>query len=409
MAAQRAVEQRQTKVFYLPESVNPYNGRFLQRVRQRIGEALQMVSLDAKRPRSGDLFPNGPVAQEHAESNAVFIGSFGGIQESLRSDSRMALFMLTNADAGLNGKTMLIAPYFEARDDRPLERSKLEFDARLLRAATEDHPLAVIALWEPHSPALPARLRELYARPEDQPEVVALTAAPLFADKLRELGAVDDRTIVLSPDLGSLERAYVLGRELNKPVVFAHKTRPDVNQAVIDGYYILDTDGTVRPMPDGYMQGARVVAMDDMIDTGGTAAANLRNLKQQFGAAETIFCATHAILSMPDAEQNLVGALNRGDLDRLIITDSLPNCGNIQHPNIDVVSLVDATAALAKMFAGVASKEERILVGRSLFEARLTKPELMAAFEAGVIDLSSRPRSSRRSSHSIIAQAIKPN
>lgn len=404
----RQVEHRQTRLFYLPDTVRPFHGGFLTKVRERIGSALEMVPLGAKRPRSGDLFPNGPVAPEYADSNAIFIGSFGGLQESLRSDSRMALFMLTNADAGLNGRTMLIAPYFEARDDRPLERSKLEFDARLLRAATEDHPLAVIALWEPHSPALPARLRELYARPEDQPEVATLTAAPLFADRLKELGAVHAKTIVLSPDLGSLERAYVLARELNRPVVFAHKTRPDVNQAVIDGYYILDTDGTIRPMPDGYMQDATVIAMDDMIDTGGTAAANLRNLKQQFGAAETIFCATHAILSMPDAEKNLVGALERGDLDRLIVTDSLPSYQNLTHTRMDVVSIIDATAAVAKMFAGVATKDERMLVGRCLFEARLSKPELMESFERGRIDLS-HPIHTRRSRNSIIAQAIRPN
>lgn len=366
-----------------------------------LGLVRQTAEFDTLRASSGDLLLG--IHPQDRDGNAIFIGAIGGVSGHGEKDTFKALRTLTtDKDHGIRGGTVFIAHYFEGRDDRtrlsPPGSPQIDLDVDVLDTASHHH-LAGVAIWEPHSPALLKRLEQM----GQSPEVFGLTAARLIADRFKEMGVVDGNAIVFSPDLGALERTAVMGKYLGKDVVFAHKTRTAPGEAAVDAFYILKSDGTVVDMPAGYLAGKTLLGMDDMIDTGGTLVSSVEKLKAEYGASRIYFGATHAIFSGQKAQDNLGGALHSGLLDGLVITDSLPSWQNVQHENIQVVSLTQPIASLVNVFSGHATETDLTLVQLCHYDPQMTKEDLNEAFEQRYIpQLAAQGR--RHSPHAIFAR-----
>ncbi len=134
-----------------------------------------------------------------------------------------------------------------------------------------------------------------------------LFALPLLAQYVR--GRVDvARLAVVSPDAGRVRVAerwtQVLG---GCPLAFIHKSRDPLvpNEAVANRVV-------------GDVRGRVCVVVDDMIDTGGTIVKAADAL-YDYGAADVIIAATHAVFSGPAVDR-----LKNSRVSEVVVTNTLP-------------------------------------------------------------------------------------
>ncbi len=107
--------------------------------------------------------------------------------------------------------------------------------------------------------------------------------APYYADKFKYQ---IDRTVVVSPDLGSVTRARNFAERLDMPIAIVDKRRPKANVSEV-----MNIIGDVKDK--------NVILVDDLIDTAGTLVNGAKALVERGGAKEVFACCTHAVLSGP--------------------------------------------------------------------------------------------------------------
>jgi ribose-phosphate pyrophosphokinase len=153
-----------------------------------------------------------------------------------------------------------------------------------------------------------------------------LFALPILADYV---GAKVDRTklTVVSPDAGRVRVADRWCDRLGAPLAIVHKRRdPDVANQVKVHEVVGDVKGRV------------CVLVDDMIDTAGTICAAADALFAN-GAEDVIVTATHGVLSGPAADR-----LKNSKVSEFVLTDTLPNPGQLDLDKITVLSMAPTIA-----------------------------------------------------------------
>jgi ribose-phosphate pyrophosphokinase len=111
--------------------------------------------------------------------------------------------------------------------------------------------------------------------------------------------------IIASPDIGGVARARSFAKALNLDLVIVDKRREKANEAEIMNII-------------GDVDGKDVILIDDMIDTAGTIVKAASALKDSGATSAIAFC-THPVLSGKAYE-----TINHGELDELIVTDTIP-------------------------------------------------------------------------------------
>lgn len=155
-----------------------------------------------------------------------------------------------------------------------------------------------------------------------------LTALPIFADYFKSLEL--DNLCIVSPDVGRAKAAKKLSDLLDADLAIMHKGRPAHNVAEIT---------TVI----GNVDGKNCIINDDMIDTGGSMIAGIKNLKEN-GAKSIHFCATHGLFSGP-AYQRIAEC---EDLDEVLVTNTIAVPQKHQNGKIKVVSVAQTFARAIK-------------------------------------------------------------
>jgi ribose-phosphate pyrophosphokinase len=152
-------------------------------------------------------------------------------------------------------------------------------------------------------------------------------AMPLLAEYIRDCYA-DREIAVVSPDSGRVRLAERWSETLGGcPLAFIHKTRDPLkpNQAVANRVV-------------GETAGRTCIVIDDMIDTGGTVAATVRQLLAD-GAAEVVIAATHPVLSGPAKERLANCGAREG-----VVTNTLPIPDDKCFPQLTVLSIAPLIA-----------------------------------------------------------------
>jgi ribose-phosphate pyrophosphokinase len=137
-----------------------------------------------------------------------------------------------------------------------------------------------------------------------------LFATPVLLDYIKRQHTCDNLVIV-SPDAGGVERARAFGKRLGASLAIIDKRREGPNEA-----QVMNIIGNVK--------GKKVVILDDMIDTAGTAVQAAKALREE-GAIEVFACCTHPVLSGPAIER-----IEQSDLTEVIVTDTIPLHENAQ-------------------------------------------------------------------------------
>lgn len=114
-----------------------------------------------------------------------------------------------------------------------------------------------------------------------------------------------ENTVVVSPDVGSVERARSFAKRLDMGLVIIDKRRPRPNEALV--YNII-----------GDVKDKTCFIFDDLVDTAGTLTMVAQSIKEQ-GAAKIIAAATHGVLSRDAIER-----IDKSPIEELILTDTIP-------------------------------------------------------------------------------------
>jgi len=151
-----------------------------------------------------------------------------------------------------------------------------------------------------------------------------LSAFPVVVSFLKKNISIDeDKTVVLSPDIGNMKIADKYTQELNVDLVVINKRR-------ISGKNI----SVVKLIGD--VDGKHVLMFDDIISTAGTicGAAGMVNKN---GAKKISVFVTHGLFTGPACER-----LINSKIDEIYVTDTVPlhkHIKNMEHPKVKIISV----------------------------------------------------------------------
>lgn len=192
------------------------------------------------------------------------------------------------------GKITAVIPYFGyARADRkasPRVPITAKLASNLIAEAGADRVMAI----DLHA----GQIQGFFDIPVDH-----LRARKVFLDYFQDFKRED--LVVISPDVGGVERARKFAAKMDAGLVIIDKRRPKPNEAVV--YNVI-----------GDVKDKVCIIFDDIVDTAGTLTTVANKIKEQ-GAREIYAVCAHGLLS-----RNAMERINNSDIKKLIITDSLP-------------------------------------------------------------------------------------
>ncbi len=130
-----------------------------------------------------------------------------------------------------------------------------------------------------------------------------LYARPVLLDYIKNWDT--SNMVVVSPDVGSVERSRSFAKRINAGLVIIDKRRPRPNEATV--YNII-----------GSVKGMTCFIFDDLVDTAGTLTAVAYALKEH-GAARIVASCTHGVLS-----RDAIQKIDASPIEELIVSDTMP-------------------------------------------------------------------------------------
>ena len=209
-----------------------------------------------------------------------------GNQDSLSVYDRFVMLLHAVEAAALSDAQYITAviPYYPgARQDKRKGRTREGISAGLFARMLQSAGVDRVVTTEIHNDAIAGMFNPTMAHLEN----VFLTAR--FSRWLISKGLVGD--VVVSPDVGYLERARAYAEELEADLAALSKER-DYSQP----------NQVLRSTLIGDVDGRDVLLVDDIIDTAGSVGAAVEELKSR-GAGNIIVACAHPLLSDPAWER----------------------------------------------------------------------------------------------------------
>lgn len=241
------------------------------------------------------------------------------------NDSIIELLLMIDALKRASAKRITaVMPYYgySRQDKKTLAREPISarLIADLVSSAGADRVLSV----DLHA----GQIQGFFDFPVDH-----VTALPLLASHIAQQGL--EELVVVSPDAGRVKVAKKLADRLHVPLAILHKRRPEKNVAEV--LHII-----------GEVDGKTAIIIDDMVDTAGTMVEAASAIKNR-GAKEIYAYATHPILS-----GNAVERIRHSEIEKLVVTNSLPIPSERMIDKIEVLSIA---ALLANTITAVFKEE----------------------------------------------------
>ena len=230
------------------------------------------------------------------------------------NDALMELLIMIDALRRASaGRITAVIPYFGyARQDRktkPRDPISAKLVANLITEAGADRVLTM----DLHA----NQIQGFFDIPVDN-----LLGSPLFVNEFfRKYAAIQDETMVVSPDVGSVARARAFAQKLAMPLAIVDKRRQKANSSEV-----MNIIGDVTDK--------HVILLDDMVDTGGSLCHAAKALVDIGKAKSVTACATHGLLSGP-AIQRITDSV----LDEVVFLDTIPPRSGMKCPKIRYISV----------------------------------------------------------------------
>lgn len=172
--------------------------------------------------------------------------------------------------------------------------------------------LTKIVFVDPHT----IKMQEMFSI-----DVANLSALELFAETINEIGFDKNNSVIVSPDMGGLRRMEQLSQMLDDmPLASIEKERNYDNGSIKSN----GMHGEIKKT---------CFVIDDIISSGRTIVQAVEKLKGK-GAENIYVFATHPVLS-----ENAAEILQKCDVKKIFVTDSMPVSDEKQFPKLEVLSL----------------------------------------------------------------------
>ena len=230
------------------------------------------------------------------------------------NDNLMELLIMIDAMKRASaGRITAVIPYFGyARQDRktkPRDPISAKLVANLITRAGADRVLTM----DLHA----NQIQGFFDIPVDN-----LLGSPLFVNEFfRKYAAIQDETMVVSPDVGSVARARAFAQKLAMPLAIVDKRRQKANSSEV-----MNIIGDVRDK--------HVILLDDMVDTGGSLCHAAKALVDIGKAKSVTACATHGLLSGPAVQR-----ISDSVLDEVVFLDTIPPKPGVKCDKIRYISV----------------------------------------------------------------------
>ena len=252
------------------------------------------------------------------------------------NDNLMELLIMIDAMKRASaGRITAVIPYFGyARQDRktkPRDPISAKLVANLITRAGADRVLTM----DLHA----NQIQGFFDIPVDN-----LLGSPLFVNEFfRKYAAIQDETMVVSPDVGSVARARAFAQKLAMPLAIVDKRRQKANSSEV-----MNIIGDVRDK--------HVILLDDMVDTGGSLCHAAKALVDIGKAKSVTACATHGLLSGPAVQR-----ISDSVLDEVVFLDTIPpkpgmKCDKIRYISVahlfaEAISHIYEETSVSRLFS----------------------------------------------------------
>ena len=229
------------------------------------------------------------------------------------NDNLMDLLIMADAckRASAHSITAVVPYYAYARQDRKT-RGREPISAKLVANLMAASGMSRVITVDLHA----GQIQGFFDIPVDH-----LAAAPVLAEYLKAQNY--ENPVVVSPDLGGVQRARTLADYLHTSIAIIEKRRPRPGEAEVMGII-------------GDIKGKTAIMIDDIVDTAGSLCKGANALKK-LGAAKVYAACTHAVLSDPAVER-----INESVIEKLIITDTIPLPPDKNSSKIEVLSMAES-------------------------------------------------------------------
>jgi ribose-phosphate pyrophosphokinase len=211
------------------------------------------------------------------------------------ADNLMELLLMMDAAKRASAHSIIaVIPYFGwGRQDRK-DKPRVSIAAKLIADLLGVAGLNRLITMDLHAD----QIQGFFNVPVDH-----LYASTIFIPYIKSLNP--ENLIIAAPDVGGSKRASSYSKYLGVPMVVCYKSRKKANE--IDFMKII-----------GDVEGANVILIDDIVDTGGTIT-KAADLMIKEGANSVRALASHAVMSDPAGER-----IEKSALSEIIMTDSIP-------------------------------------------------------------------------------------
>lgn len=194
------------------------------------------------------------------------------------------------------GRITAVIPYYGyARQDRKA-RARDPISAKLVANLLTTAGASRVLTMDLHA----SQIQGFFDIPMDH-----LVGAPVFYKYYKENFSKDKKEIVIvSPDVGSVNRTRKFAEKLDLPMAIVDKRRPKANMSEVMNII-------------GEIEGKKIIMVDDMSDTAGTLCHSADALIEK-GALEVHAFATHGVLSGPAIER-----IQASKIKQLTILDTI--------------------------------------------------------------------------------------
>lgn len=268
------------------------------------------------------LFPNGEKRvwiREEVGEEIVFI-----IQPTITDSDIIELSLLTDAAKRKGAKKIVaITPWFGYGAQDEVFREGEPLSAKVLIKVLEASGIDELILVDPHSKKILSFFSIL---------VFDLSALGIFASVFKKKNLKD--FIVVSLDLGAIERSLRLTKRLHLPLVLLQKTRKRQTGEI----EFLGIKGEVAKK--------NVLIFDDFVSTGATLIKAAEFLKER-KAKEITACITHYL-----PVKGLPEKLEKSLVNKIFVTNTLPIAKERKFPKLKVISIAPLLAKAVKDLLG---------------------------------------------------------
>ncbi len=251
--------------------------------------SLPLGSIQVRRFSDGEIFVE---IGENVRGKDVFV-----MQSTCSpvNDNLMELLIIMDAlrRASARRMTAVIPYYGYARQDRKVA-PRVPISAKLVADLITAGGAKRVLTMDLHA----AQIQGFFNIPVDH-----LFAAPVLLNYIKDHFQND--LVIVSPDVGGVERARAFAKRLNAQIAIIDKRRDRPNSSEVMNIV-------------GKVEGSNVIILDDMVDTAGTLAKASVALAEH-GAKRIYACATHPVLSGPALER-----IMNSPMDQLVVTDTIP-------------------------------------------------------------------------------------